>query len=178
MIRRICLYGGPSTGKSTTASGLFAQMKMAEYSVEFVQEYIKFWTFLKRPPVGFDQVYVFGKQVYQEDVTLRSGVRLIVTDCPLWVTAYYAYRNQTIGNQELLEIARKFEEEYPALHIFLKRDEDVSFKAKARFHNEEESKAIDLDMEDFMSKEVDYHILPTKDIDAVFGFVKERLDNE
>ena len=58
-IRRICFYGAPGSGKSTVASYIFAELKMLNYNVEFVSEYVKRWTFIKREPQPFDQVFLF-----------------------------------------------------------------------------------------------------------------------
>jgi len=37
----INLFAGPGAGKSTTAAGLFAEMKRANVDVELVTEYVK-----------------------------------------------------------------------------------------------------------------------------------------
>jgi len=41
---RICLFGSPSSGKSTLASKIFSRLKVDNYNVELVLEYIKEWT--------------------------------------------------------------------------------------------------------------------------------------
>ena len=56
---RISLFGGPGSGKSTTAARLFSELKERHYSVEHVSEYVKSWTYMNRKPKGFDQVYIF-----------------------------------------------------------------------------------------------------------------------
>ena len=43
------LYGGPGTGKSTTAAALFAEMKIRGVNCEYIQEYAK------------DKAWEFGK---------------------------------------------------------------------------------------------------------------------
>ncbi len=35
------MFGGPGTGKSTSAAGLFFKMKLAQMEVELVTEYAK-----------------------------------------------------------------------------------------------------------------------------------------
>jgi len=58
-VRRINLFGGPCSGKSTIASWLFSRLKEEDIDVEFVSEYIKGWTFIPRNCDSFDQLYVF-----------------------------------------------------------------------------------------------------------------------
>ena len=60
---RICLYAGPGAGKSTTAAWLFSQLKMQDYDIELVTEYVKQWTYTKRLPVGFEQMLILANQL-------------------------------------------------------------------------------------------------------------------
>lgn len=60
---RINLYAGPGAGKSTTAAMQFAKLKIAGHSIELVSEYVKAWAIAKRQVVGFDQIYLMGKQL-------------------------------------------------------------------------------------------------------------------
>jgi hypothetical protein len=90
----INLYGGPGTGKSTTAGAMFAEMKYRGINCEYVQEYAKdkAWEFgtnhLGVPKVFQAQEYIFGKQHFR----LRrcaQDVDIIVTDCPLFLGLIY-----------------------------------------------------------------------------------------
>lgn len=81
----INLYGGPGTGKSTTAGALFAEMKFRGINCEYVQEYAKdkAWEFgtnhLGIPKVFQAQEYIFGKQHFRlrrcaQDVDSENGL--------------------------------------------------------------------------------------------------------
>lgn len=140
--RRICLHGGPGCGKSTVAAWLFSSMKAENVEVEYVTEYVKNWTFLRRPPEGFDQIYLFGKQMNREDVVLRYDDEfVIVTDSPLFLSCCYAEKYETIGWQHLWGIARDFEQVYPSVNILLSRPE--SYTSKGRFQDEAQAKEMD-----------------------------------
>jgi len=84
-IRRICLFGGPGCGKSTTAAYVYSQLKRLGCSVELIQEYVKAWAYEKREVTSFDQVYLLAKQIRMEDLALRNGVKFVVTDSPVYM---------------------------------------------------------------------------------------------
>lgn len=145
----ICFYGGPGTGKSTTAAWFFALLKSAGYNAELVQEYVKQWAWEDRKPVTLDQFYFFGKQSRKE-YSLFKNVDVIVTDSPASLVAYYA---KIFGTPEQAEVFSQMTKLYykmaadyghTHIHIWLKRVKP--YNPKGRFQNEEEAKAIDADM--------------------------------
>ena len=56
------LFGGPGSGKSTTAAGLFYEVKKLKLNVELVTEYAKDAVWEKRHNLLDDQIYIFAKQ--------------------------------------------------------------------------------------------------------------------
>ncbi len=84
----INLYGGPGTGKSTTAAGLFYQMKSRGYKVELVSEYAKDLTYDKRHNILKNQEYVFAKQLAKLR-RLKGHVDYVITDSPLLMQLNY-----------------------------------------------------------------------------------------
>jgi nicotinamide riboside kinase len=95
-IRRISLFGGAGSGKTTMAARLFADLKMLGWDVEHIQEYIKARAYEKRFPTSFDQVYVFGNQLHREDRLLHH-VNLVVTDSPVLMNLAYARHTGSPG---------------------------------------------------------------------------------
>lgn len=85
----VSLFGGPGTGKSTSAAYIFSQLKMRGHSAELVAEYAKTWAWQGRKIGPFDQFYLFGKQVHYES-RLLGKVDFIVTDCPVAMGQIYA----------------------------------------------------------------------------------------
>jgi hypothetical protein len=148
MIRRLNFYSGPGTGKTTTSSDVFAKLKNRvihggmDIQVELVQEYIKNWAWEGRKPIGFDQVYVCAKQMRREEIPLRNGVDLIVTDSPLLMQCAYARKYNVPCWEHLVGAVEEFEKVYPSFHIFLERG-DRPYVAKGRFQTTEEAKQMD-----------------------------------
>jgi len=152
-IRRINLFGGPGSGKSTTAAGLFYKFKSdASYphNIELIQEYIKTWAYMNRPVKSFSQVYTFAKQMHREDVLLSHGVDLIITDSPILLNAMYAYRHNTPGWEGVLTIIDHYEQQYPALNIFINRL-NRPYKSVGRYESYEEARDRDLQIFDWLT---------------------------
>lgn len=144
-IRRICLYGGPSSGKSTNASELFSYLNKAtddNTSFELIQEYVKGWAWEDKKPQGFDQNYIFAKQQHREEIPLRNGAQAIVTDCPILLPVAYAKKNGVKSWQHLAGMAELHEEVYPGVHIFLDRG-DMPFSQEGRLWGKDHATIMD-----------------------------------
>jgi hypothetical protein len=160
------------------SSALFAAMKKKGYLVELVTEYIKKWAYMKRAPKGFETLYVFSKQLHTEDVFLRHGVHHIVTDSPVLLNcAYSAVYNHPIANH-LLEIARKWEEEYPSLNIWLDKEEWI-YQPAGRFETAEQALEREIQLRDWIVNKsgIVLKVFKSTDMDSILNFIEERLRN-
>jgi len=79
----INLFGGPGSGKSTTAAGLFHQMKCVGVEVELVQEYAKDMVWEHRHNILEDQIYIFAKQQRRIARLKNHGLEWVITDSPI-----------------------------------------------------------------------------------------------
>ena len=129
---RICLFGGPGSGKSTTSSRLFSSIKEKRYSIELVQEYVKQWAYKGLSPVSFDQVYLFAKQIKLEDTLIEGGARNIITDSPLYLSCYYAYNANLDYWEDLKEIAKKFDKKNRSINLLLDR-KNIEYSSEGRY---------------------------------------------
>ncbi len=183
-IRRINLYGGPGTGKSTTASDLFAEFKRmcvdssVDVQFELIQEFVKEWAWEGRSPQGFDQVFIFANQQRKEEIPLRAGVQHVFTDSPLFLGAAYARKYHSKTFNSLISLAELHEEAYPGLHIFLDRG-DRPYVGKGRYENEDKARRMD----DYIRSLLDlyvgsdsYIVMPYDDWDGIVKLVADRLD--
>ena len=138
-IRRINIHGGPGSGKSTLAAAVYNYFKSRGHSIELVREYVKSWAWQNIKPESFDQLYITAKQLRSEDIVLRSGVEMIVTDSPLVTQLAYTPPKLFDGLQAIIA---EFDKIYPCLDVYIKRGE-MPYEEHGRFQNESEAIAID-----------------------------------
>lgn len=147
------LYGGPGTGKSTTAALIFAKLKQLGHNAELVREYVKEWAWENRHPGPFDQFYFFGKQSRKESL-LYGKVDFIVTDSPVSLAAFYAQKFScpTTANGIATVVDAFYTAGKAAGHrymdVFLERTK--AYNPKGRFQTEGEAVAMDNQMEQFL----------------------------
>jgi len=90
----INLIGAPGAGKSTLAAGLFAEMKRKYMNVELVTEYAKDLTYDGHKTENMDQLSIFAEQ-HRRIARLNDKVQYVITDSPLYLSAYYASMTDT-----------------------------------------------------------------------------------
>lgn len=83
------LFGGPGSGKSTTAAQLFAGMKQHGVSCELVTEYAKELTWANDRVGLLDSLDILAEQCLRLQ-RLVGKVDYVITDSPLPVIAIYA----------------------------------------------------------------------------------------
>ena len=86
--RVINFYGGPGSGKSTKAAGLYYKMNMAGYSVELVNEFAKECVWEDNVPMLKDQLYMLAHQ-HRKILRLAGKVDYIITDSPVLLSGIY-----------------------------------------------------------------------------------------
>jgi nicotinamide riboside kinase len=143
MCQVINLYGGPGTGKSTTAAGLFAKMKQAGLKVELVREYAKDLVYDGRHNIiQDDQLYIFAKQNRRMRM-LHDHVDYIITDSPLFLSVVYGklYENMSYTFSELI---LEYYKKYDNINIFITRNlEEHSYQKYGRDQTQVEAIKID-----------------------------------
>lgn len=148
---RINIIGAPGSGKSTVTADMFSRLKRDGYNIELMHEYVKNWVYINQQPKSFDQMYLFAKQLRQEDLALRACEH-IITDCPLLMCAAYGWIEGVPFWEELLHINDYFEHAYDnhqSINIFLNRQ--TEYIADGRFQKlEEESNIIGTKLLEFM----------------------------
>jgi len=162
----VCLYGGPGTGKSTTAAALFSALKYLNKDVELVREYIKDWIWEGRSVLPQDQFYLLAKQARRERILLQHN-DYIVTDSPLYVNAYYesVYEEPPYLGQMLIKKHTRFANQhgFEHLHVFLGRLKP--YNPRGRFQNEEQARSIDDSLRDYLTGQgVDFHQIPADEL--------------
>jgi hypothetical protein len=148
----INMLGGSGIGKSTTAAGLYYQMKLNHMNVELVREYVKVLAWQGTKIGRFDQVNIFGEQCKLEH-TLYGKVDYIVTDSPIILAPIYEifYHNDSMMEEAALKFLKKSRESgIEQLNILLKRNKP--YDPKGRFQTEQEAITVDKLTLDFLNK--------------------------
>jgi len=127
------LYGGPGTGKSTTAAGVFSMLKLHDVNCELVTEFAKDLTWEGRSVALGNQVYILGKQ-YHKIFRLLEDVDVIITDSPLLLGIVY----DKSGSAAFKEFIMELHHAHSSMNIFLKREK--KYNPKGRGQNEDEAK--------------------------------------
>jgi hypothetical protein len=170
----ICLYGGPGTGKSTTAAHIFALLKQAGVNAELVCEYVKEWAWEGRHMLDGDQYYFLVKQSRRERIRFKD-VDVMVTDSPVWLSAVYEQEHEDppyiaqllIGKH--VGIAKKHGVEHK--HVFLNRVK--GFNPKGRFQTEDEARGLDDKIKKYLGDQGMPFIEVVADKDAADKVIKE-----
>lgn len=159
----INLYGGPSSGKSTQASGLFYKMKQQGYNVELVNEFAKECVWENNVPMLKDQLWVLAHQ-HRKLVRLSGKVDYIITDSPVLLSvAYRTVYDGPMYTESIDVLAKECYEMYDNLNIYLNRTTEFT----------EEGRAQDLEH----SIHIDKHIIKILD-DMQVPYFRIDVDNE
>ena len=173
----INLFGGPGSGKSTTAAGIFSMLKLHGVNVELVTEFAKDLTWEQRYKTLENQYYVWAKQ-YHRMWRLRDEVDVIITDSPLILSLMYGEICDT-HRQTVLDT---FRNTFDNMNYVLERVK--AYNPKGRNQTEDEAKYFDgtiramLDCENIVYNvitgdynginNVTYDILERLDIESIY----------
>lgn len=168
MTKVISLVGGSGIGKSTTAAGLYYEMKKLGVNCELVREFVKEWAWAGKKVGPYGQSIIYGQQVERES-NLYGKVDYIVTDSPLILCpVYQKYYNgtDTIKNQVFndLNVAKSLGVEH--INYILTRFK--KFDPRGRYETEQQAVEIDHETENFLK----YHMVDYKKVD---GKVEEKV---
>lgn len=129
------LYGGPGSGKSTTATGVFSLLKMHDVNCEYVSEYAKDRAWEKSLTVCYNQFYIGAKQ-YHRQFRLDKKVDVMITDSPM--LQQLVYTDDPFFKVFCINMNDRFK---PSLHYFMNRTK--KFNPKGRKHSLKQSLSID-----------------------------------
>lgn len=144
----INLYGGPGTGKSTTAAHLFALMKQAGINCELVTEYAKDKTWEESFNVLSNQLYVLAKQEHRLH-RVSDKVDYIITDSPILLSL--AYTDQPYLSDLIMELRKK----YDNIDIMLRRVK--AYNPVGRSQTEDEARQLDSNIEGILFDKLTKH---------------------
>lgn len=175
-IRRINLFAGAGGGKSITATNIRAQLGFKGYDIELVEEVIKDWTYIPRTPKDCDSFFLQASQIQKEDIRLRAGVDLVVSDSPLFLQYFYAWYYQTSLQEPMLWASIEFDRLYFPLNIFINR-EDKFYNEVGRYENLREAKLIDERMKKLMNvNKIKYKEFSCLEQEKIINYIVSELN--
>lgn len=176
-IRRINLMSGAGGGKSITATNVRAQLGFRGFDIELVDEVIKDWTYIPRVPRDCDSFYLQACQMQKEDIRLRAGVDLIVSDSPLILQYFYAWYHKVPMQEAMLSAALEYEKLYQSIHIFIDR-KDNFYNEVGRYENLKEAKKIDILIKEVMiSNKISFKSFSCMDQEVIINYIISEIEN-
>ena len=141
------LIGAPSSGKSLCAGLIFAELKIKNYTTEYVQEYVKHLVWKGDLETVKKQYYVSSQQ-YKLLKNINGKVDYIVTDGSLIHGLYYnkTYKDNVSNIEKTEEKIIEYLSEFDNIFIFLERNEKFRYETEGRIHSFEESIKIESDL--------------------------------
>ena len=164
------LIGGPGSGKSTIASGLFFELKKMGINAELALEFAKDKVWEESFRTLDDQIYIFAKQ-YHKLWRLNGKVNVIITDSPLPISLYYMKEKSEYFNKFVIEQYNKFNN----LMFFIERGE--SYQQEGRIQTLEESIEIDNELLRLMiDNNIKFDSIPQNNaITQILKFINETI---
>lgn len=165
-------FGGPGTGKSTTAAGVFCAMKHLQWNVELVTEFAKELTWddrfniLKR-----DQLFVFSQQNRRLE-RLKSKVDWVVTDSPLIMGNLYVPDNYF---KSYISLVNEVFDHYDNVNFLLRRVKE--YNPNGRYQSEEEARGLDDAAKVLLDERQFSYTIVNADRDAPEIIIKHLLQN-
>lgn len=145
----INFFGGPGSGKSTTAAYVFSQLKIQGYSCQYINQYAKDCVYQKRfQLLKHDQLYILAKQNHKLKMLEIGGqIDFAIVDSPLLLSNIYGEYNQSIP-KSFYQLALDYFHCYNNLNFFIQRNQ--KFESNNRIHNYEQSLKIDNQIKQYL----------------------------
>lgn len=136
----INLFGGPGSGKSTTAAGLFYHMKMKGLNAELVAEYPKelFYSGVLEILTPYGQKQIFAEQAHRLE-RLLGKVDYAIVDCSLLLSYIYGKPDPT--NQTFLKLVTETYKQFDNVNIFIDRPD--TYQTSGRMEDLAQANEID-----------------------------------
>ena len=156
----INLFGGPGTGKSTSAAGLFYQMKTDGEKVELITEFAKDLVYKEDFVSLGNQLKMLSEQKNRHRI-LEDKVDYTITDSPFVMGLTYLQDDKHIPEKEFCALAVAMYGTFNNLNIFLVRDNDAHpYQEYGRNQNLSEAEQKDKDIRKLLdNNNIPYHTL-------------------
>ncbi len=145
------LFGGPSSGKSTTAAGVYFNMKMLHIDVQLVLEYAAELTFEEHYSALNDQTRILGEQ-HRRIRILEGKVDCVITDSPFLMGLVYGPDSPKPPPETFEPYVLDLFNQYDNMNFFLERG-NGEYRKVGRYHSEEEALVKDAQILEILKKD-------------------------
>lgn len=146
----INLFGGPCSGKSTTAYLLFGELKKLGYNVEIISEYAKKLTYKEDfKTLQNEQLHIFSHQLLDYRI-LNNQVDIAIAESPLLLSIIYNDINKAEDFPYFNDLILHEYNKYDNINIFINRE--TNYQNVGRYQSLEESKTIDENIKILLKK--------------------------
>lgn len=138
----INFFGGPSSGKSTTAAYVFSQLKICGFACQYINQYAKDCVYEQRYSLlENDQLYILAKQNHKlKMLEIGAKIDFAIVDSPLLLSNIYGNYNKSIPDS-FEKLTLDYFHSYDNVNFFIERNK--KFESNNRIHNLEQSLKID-----------------------------------
>jgi ABC-type oligopeptide transport system ATPase subunit len=167
------LFGGPGSGKSTTAHGLMYTLKSKGYNVEYSGEYAKELVYADDMLTLSNQFNVLREQERRLQI-LNNKVDIVINEEPLINGIVYVKEDV---KEKMIEKSLRSWNSYNNICYYIQRDLSLNFTKIGRLHNLEESMALDVKILKVLNTySPGYTIVPSA-LDAI-DFIVKNFENQ
>lgn len=150
------IFGGPCSGKSTVAAGVFNKLKEQGVNVELVTEYPKDLVWSERKNMFSEQDYIFAKQNHRLR-RLRGKVDYAISDGPLLMMLAYIPDDYP---KSFAPFVIDMFKSYNNINYFLNRTHP--YEELGRNQTEEQAEVLSHQIKDHLNQHSHYLTLDTK----------------
>lgn len=155
----INIFGGPCSGKSTTALGLAYKLKLKHINAELLTEYAKSLTHEKRFSTLKNQSYVTTKQLHKQYI-LSDQYDAIITDTSILlglIPMYQGFGNTPSFEAWILECYNLFDN----VNVLLQRNDSYVYQTSGRNQDKKEAIVADEQIKTLLDRlKLDFVVIP------------------
>ena len=140
-MRIIEFFGGPGSGKTTTATHAFSAFKQMGIECEFVREYAQEAIYCGQKHHLDSQFIVAANQYRKYKEQELAGTKLVFSDTSMLLSKVYGDITHP-GRQYLNALIDILQDEFEIVKVFIKRVKE--YKTQGRLQTEQEARELDI----------------------------------
>jgi AAA domain len=158
-------FGGPGTGKSTTAAELFALMKKQGFKVELLHEIAKDYVWERWDHIFREQDWISAHQHRLQRRLVGHDVDYVIIDSSLLLGIFYTPPDFPPSFKTFV---RDVFDSYTNINFYLQRSTEFDYVQVGRNQTPEQAHAIDQEVLFYLEDtEVPFHVIEAGDTAAI-----------